>query len=104
MKIPKVKKIENTLGSVAETWIKFFRAEEEDIYKNMTAKEIMEAVHGKMPKEKERVEAKMTKCRNCGTSYNSYCMCFPVKCEFIGINEVNICHYCYKLNLIKDVR
>ena len=41
--MPKVKKIENTLGSAAETWIKFFRAEEEDIYKNMTAKEIMEA-------------------------------------------------------------
>ena len=39
------KKIENTLGSAAETLIKFFRAEEEDIYKNMTAKEIMEHVH-----------------------------------------------------------
>jgi len=44
MKMPKVKKIENTLGSAAETWIKFFRAEEEDIYKNMTAKEIMEII------------------------------------------------------------
>jgi len=54
----------------------------------------------KMPKEKERVEASMTKCRNCGTSYNSYCMCFPIKCELIVIDEVNICHYCYKLNLI----
>ena len=39
------KKIENTLGAAAETLIKFFRAEEEDIYKNMTAKEIMEHVH-----------------------------------------------------------
>ncbi len=56
----------------------------------------------KLPKEKERVEASMTKCRNCGTSYNSYCMCFSIKCEHIVKNkdEVNICHYCYKLNLI----
>ena len=38
------KKIENTLGSAEETWIKFFRAEKEDIYKNMTAKEIMEVI------------------------------------------------------------
>ena len=44
MKMPKVKKIENTLGSAAETWIMSFRAEEEDIYKNMTAKEIMEVI------------------------------------------------------------
>ena len=41
-----------TFGLAAETWIMYFRAKEKDIYKNMTAKEIMEVIK-KQDEQKE---------------------------------------------------